>query len=93
MTVAAAPDPGRIEDDDIIQAAILQQALLIHPGALTLEETLLDLLRGSIEFPERDAAVNAVRDLIRAGLLHRCGSLLIPTRPAVRFNQLPDAGT
>lgn len=90
----ADPLPSRreIEDDDVVQASILQQALVTFPGFLSLEETLLDYLDGPGDSAERDAAQMAVRDLIRAGLLHRHGNFLIPTRPVVRFNELRSAG-
>jgi hypothetical protein len=87
------PSRREIEDDDIIQATIMQQALIVYPANLTVDETLLDYLDGPGEPPERDAALIAIRDLVCAGLLRRHGEFLIPTRPVVRFNELPSAGT
>jgi hypothetical protein len=40
------------------------------------------------EFAERDAVLNALRDLARAGLVHRHGPFAFATRAAVRYGEL-----
>ncbi len=37
---------------------------------------------------ERDDVEQAVRDLAAAGLLHRSGAFVLPTRAALRFEEL-----
>jgi hypothetical protein len=84
-------EPG--EDDDIVQAVVMTTLLHLHPAQLTADELLRELTADSDDFRELDQVRRAIRDLTRAGLLHRHGPFMIPTRAAVRFNELPDAGT
>lgn len=74
--------------DTLVEAAVLQQLLFLHPVQLNLEELLRELAGGEEDFGERDAAERAVRDLAAAGLLHRNGELLAPSRAALRFDEL-----
>ena len=41
-------------------------------------------------FPVVDQIERAIRDLIRAGLVHRNGEFLLPTRAAVQSHDLHD---
>jgi hypothetical protein len=75
------------EQDAVVEGAVLQQLLFLHPTQLSLEELLRELAEGD-DFTERDAVERAVRDLVAAGLLHRNGELLAPTRAALRFDAL-----
>jgi hypothetical protein len=74
--------------DDATESAVLQQVLDLYPAQLTLAELVLELAGGSPSFAERDALERAVRDLRGAGLLHRHGDFVLPTRAALRFDQL-----
>lgn len=75
-------------EDAEVEAAVLRQLLLLHPAQLTLEELIVDLAKDPEAFAERDAIERAVRDLGRAGLVHRNGEFAVPSRAAVRFEQL-----
>lgn len=75
-------------DDTDVEATVLRQLLLIHPTQVTVEELIRDVAVDAEEFAERDAIERAVRDLARAGLLHRNGEFAIPSRAALRFNEL-----
>jgi predicted transcriptional regulator len=75
-------------DDTDVEATVLRQLLLIHPTQVTVEELIRDIAVDAEEFAERDAIERAVRDLARAGLLHRNGEFAIPSRAALRFNEL-----
>lgn len=75
-------------DDDAVEAAVLRQLLLLHPAQVTVDELIVDLAADPEEFAERDAIARAVRDLARAGLLHRNGEFAVPSRAALRFDEL-----
>jgi hypothetical protein len=80
------------DTDELIQAAIISHALYVFPAPLTAEELMLDITAGSQEFVEVDGARNALRSLLRDGLLRQNGKLILPVRAVVRFNELRDAG-
>jgi predicted transcriptional regulator len=65
-----------------MESALLQQVLALHPAAVTLD----DLTRELGE--ERDDVDRAVRDLVATGLLHRSETLVLPSRAALRFDEL-----
>lgn len=76
-----------IDRDDAIQAAVLASLLVEHPTQLTL----LDLYRerrDPEDLGERDAVDRAVQGLVSAGLIHRSGPFLMPSRAALRFEEL-----
>jgi predicted transcriptional regulator len=70
------------ERDAAMESALLQQVLALHPAAVTVEE----LTRELGEDP--DDVDRAVRDLVATGLLHRSGFLVLPSRAALRFDEL-----
>ena len=74
-------------DDAATESAILQLVLALHPTAVSFEELVREL-GGDRDARERDAIERAVRDLVGVGLLHRNESLLLPTRAALRFDEL-----
>ncbi len=76
------------EEDAVVESAVLQQLLALHPTAVTLEELVRELGAAKDALAERDAIERAVRDLCGAGLLHRSDSLLLPSRAALRFDAL-----
>lgn len=78
------------DSDDLTQVAIISHALHVFPAPLTTEEVLLDITAGSEKFEEVDGALNALRSLLRDGLLRQNGKLILPVRAVVRFNELRD---
>lgn len=78
--------PGK--DDAAIEAAVLRQILALHPVQLTIEELLRELGADPEEFAQRDAVERAVRDLAAAGLVHRLEDFALPSRAALRFDEL-----
>lgn len=82
------PDPPTpAEQDRRLEAAIMTVLLAEHPAQLTLAELALEL--GYTE--EAPLAVeDAVRRLERAGLVHRPGGLIVPSRPVVYLDRLRD---
>ena len=79
---------GTAGEDALVEAAVLRQVLLLHPTQVTLEELVREVAADPGAFAERDAIERAVRDLTRAGLLHRSGELILPSRSAQRFHEL-----
>jgi DNA-binding IclR family transcriptional regulator len=69
-------------EDAAMESALLQQVLALHPTTITLEE-----LTRELEEP-RDDVDRAVRDLVATGLLHCSESLVLPSRAALRFDEL-----
>jgi len=76
------------EEDMAEESAVLQHVLALHPAAVTVEELVRELDPDRDSFSQRDAVERAVRDPAGAGLLHRSDSLVLPTRAALRFDQL-----
>lgn len=77
-----------VEEDRAEESAVLQHVLAFHPVALTIEELVRELDPGRDSFSHRDAVERAVRDLAGVGLLHQSESLVLPTRAALRFDEL-----
>lgn len=76
------------ERDEHVQGAVLTHLLHAYPAQLTTTELLHELITDANSFEERDAIARAVRDLSGAGLLHRNGEFVFPTRSATHFDQL-----
>jgi hypothetical protein len=79
---------GSCGEDAEVEAIVLRQLLHLHPTQVTVEELIVDIAADPEAFSERDAIERAVRELARAGLAHRHGEFAIPTRAALRFDQL-----
>jgi hypothetical protein len=79
---------GTAGDDTRVEAAILRQVLLLHPTQVTLAELVLEVATDPEAFAERDAIERAARDLAGAGLVHRSGEFVLPSRAALRFSEL-----
>ena len=75
-------------EDAAVEATVLRQLLFLHPAQVTVEELVLDVAADPDAFAERDAIERAVRDLARAGLVHRNAEFAIPSRAALRFGEL-----
>lgn len=75
-------------EDAATESAVLQQVLVLHPTQITLAELTLELGGQPADFAQRDAIERAVRNLTGAGLLHQHDSFVLPTRAALRFDEL-----
>jgi hypothetical protein len=78
--------PG--EQDSTIEAAVLRQLLALHPVQLTLGDLLREVAGKPRDFASKDGVERAVRDLIAAGLVNRNGDVVLPSRAALRFDEL-----
>jgi hypothetical protein len=76
------------EEDAATEAAVLNQLLTLHPIHITYDELLREIAGESDDFARRDAIERAVRDLAATGLLHRNENLVLPSRAALRFDEL-----
>jgi hypothetical protein len=76
------------EEDEAVESAVLMRVLDLHPSQVTVAELVRDVAGEQAGFGERDAIERAVRDLSGAGLLHRSDEFVLPTRAAVRFDEL-----
>lgn len=75
-------------DDAIVQAAVLRQLLALHPVQLTLDELVREVAGETCDFAARDEVERAAGELCAAGLAHRNGTVVLPTRAALRFDEL-----
>ncbi len=76
------------EEDTALEAVVLRQLLALHPIQLTLDELLREIAGEPGDFGPTDAVERAVRDLTAVGLVNRSGDLVLPSRAALRFDQL-----
>jgi hypothetical protein len=76
------------EEDRAFEAAVLQQVLAIHPNPVTLAELVDEIAGKGCDFDQRDAVERAVHALAGCGLLHLVKALVLPSRAAIRFDQL-----
>lgn len=74
------------------QGVVLIHVLTIHPTYLRLMELAREITAGSADFAEADRIERAVRELTGVGLLFRAGDLVLPTRTALRFNEILGEG-
>lgn len=75
-------------EDEAIEAAVLRQLLALHPVQLTLDELSREIGGEGADFTSRDAVERAVRELAAAGLVHRNGEVVLPSRAALRLDEL-----
>jgi hypothetical protein len=85
-TQRRAPTPA--QEDQIIERALLTQALVLHPAQLSILELALRLERDWQDFAEQDVVERAVRELSRDGLLACDCRRIAPSRAALRFEEL-----
>lgn len=88
--------PDRTQSNDLKdlrdQGVVLIHVLTLHPAHLRPEELIREITAGSADFSNADRFERAARDLIAVGLLFASGELLLPTRAALRFNEIVTAG-
>lgn len=75
-------------EDTAIEAAVLRQLLALYPVQLTLEELNREIAGEEGDFALLDAVERAVRELAAAGLVHRNGEVVLPSRAALRLDEL-----
>jgi hypothetical protein len=75
-------------DADRREQAILGVLLLAHPAQRSTDEVVREMTDDPEDFAARDDVENALRDLVRAGLVHRHGPFVFATAAAVRFHEL-----
>jgi hypothetical protein len=76
--------------DAATEGAVLRRLLALHPAPASFEELLREVAADPGDFAQRDAVERAVRELSASGLLNRSGELLLPSRAAVRADELLD---
>lgn len=76
------------EEDATVEAVVLRRLLALHPAQIVFDELLREIDVNPEDFAQRDAVERAVRDLAAAGLLHRREEFVIPSRAALRFDEL-----
>jgi hypothetical protein len=74
------------------QGDVLIHVLTLYPTHLRQSELIQEVSAGAADFAQRDAIERAVRDLIGVGLLFRSDRLVLPTRAALRFNEILGKG-
>lgn len=74
--------------DVTIEAAVLRQLLALHPIQLTIGELVREIGGETADFAQTDAVERAVHELSAVGLAHRNGDVVIPSRAALRLDEL-----
>lgn len=77
------------DSDAVIQSAVLTHLLDLAPAHLTPDEIVRELANEPRGSSERDEVQRAIRDLNRAGPLHRHDDFVLPTRAAIQHGALP----
>lgn len=75
-------------EDTRTETAVMALLLAEHPIHLTMDELVLVLHADPGQGDPSDAALRAVRELVGAGLVHRDGPFLFPSRAALYFDAL-----
>jgi hypothetical protein len=75
-------------EDKNTERVVLTLLLDEHPTQLTMDELILVLHADPERGDPEDAGKRAVRELVGAGLIHRQGCFLTPTRAALYFERL-----
>jgi predicted transcriptional regulator len=79
-----------IVQDTTVEAAVLRQLLALHPVQLTVDELSREVGGEAEDFAQADAVERAIRELAAVGLAHRNGDVVIPSRAALRLDELLD---
>lgn len=80
------PDPHKEDLSD--QSIVLLLVLANFPTQLRLSDLMREITDDSGDFQERDRVERAVRDLVAAGLIFRSEAVVLPTRSALRFQEI-----
>lgn len=88
--------PERAHSNDVQdlrdQGVVLIQVLTLHPAHLRLAEVVREVTAGSADFADVDRFERAVSELIGVGLLFEAAEIVLPTRAAIRFNEIAEVG-
>jgi hypothetical protein len=74
-------------EDEIMERSVLTQVLVLHPAQLTILELSLRV-EADRQDGGQDAVERAVRELSRDGLLTCDCRRIVPSRAAIRFEEL-----
>lgn len=74
------------------QGVVLVHVLAVYPTHMRTLDLIREITAGSADFAEGDRVERAIRDLIAVGLLFRCEGLILPTRAALRFDEVLKEG-
>jgi hypothetical protein len=80
--------PPTAAEDIRDQGIVLIHVLAVHPTHLIVPELVREITSGRTDFAEDDRMERAIRDLTGLGLLHCPGGVVVPSRSAIRFNEL-----
>jgi superfamily II helicase len=69
---------GRSQDD-YLEEAVLRHILAWQPTMLRMSDLIREVAKDPDDFGSRDDVSRAVRELTKAGLLHRLGECVLPT--------------
>jgi hypothetical protein len=92
MARGSSDCPSNEAQDLHDQGVVLIHVLTVYPTHLRLSELVREITAGSADFAEGDRVERAVRDLVGVGLLFRSDGLVLPTRAALRFNEILGEG-
>lgn len=70
------------------QRIVLIHVLTLHPTHLIVPELVREVTAGASDCEEDDRMERAIRDLDGYGLLNCPGGVVLPSRAALRFNEL-----
>lgn len=88
-TGRASCDPSSPAGEDRrTESAVMALLLDEHPIQLTMDELILVLCADPDRDDPNDAGMRAVCELVGAGLVHRHGNFLAPTRAALYLSRL-----
>jgi hypothetical protein len=82
------PDPSG--QDQQTERAVLCLVIDAHPATLRRSDLIREV-GDADDFAKRDGVERAVRELVKGGLLFRCGGAVLPTRAALYAHELLDA--
>ncbi len=77
-----------VVQDATIEAAVMRQLLALYPVQMTVDELAREIGGQTADFAQTDAVERAVNELTAAGLTHRNGEVVIPSRAALRLDEL-----
>lgn len=75
-------------DADTTASAVLEILVEDYPAQFHVEEVIREVAADATAFGDRNDVENAIRDLVKVGLLHRSGDFVFATRAAIRSAEL-----